>query len=194
MESKDARRGCRCFNRQNTAKITERVVSTNPEDIKWISIKDMGNSGMYIQETAEYLTREAVQNFNIPTIPTNTVIVSFKLTVGRVAITTEEMLSNEAIAHIKTNFNKLSAEYMYLLLKKFDFSSLGTTSSIATAVNSKSIKGMELLIPNYEMLDNFNLLVKPIFRRILTNSLEISNLEILRDSLLPRLMSGKIRV
>ena len=73
--------------------------SENPEDIKWISIKDLGNDGVYILKTAEYLTQEAIEQFKIPIIPKNTVVLSFKMTVGRVAITTDAMLSNEAIAH-----------------------------------------------------------------------------------------------
>ncbi|MDW7727062.1 MAG: restriction endonuclease subunit S [Candidatus Methanoperedens sp.] len=48
--------------------------STNPDDIKWVSIKDMGISGIYIDTTAEYLTKEAVEKFNVPIIPENTVI------------------------------------------------------------------------------------------------------------------------
>lgn len=168
--------------------------SEDKNDVKWVSIKDMGNSGVFINKTAEYLTRKAVKKFNIPVIPANTVIVSFKLTVGRVAITTEEMLSNEAIAHIKANSDMLSSAFIYLTLISFDFSSLGTTSSIATAVNSKSIKGIKILIPQEDLLELFNSLVKPIFEKIHVNSLETDRLSTIRDSLLPRLMSGRLRV
>ena len=92
----------------------------NPIDIKWISIKDLGNDGVFIFKTSEYLTREAVQTFNIPVIPKDTVVLSFKMTVGRVAITAEDMLSNEAIAHFKFN-NKtpFTKEFLYLFLKPY---------------------------------------------------------------------------
>ena len=167
--------------------------SENPEDIKWISIRDLGNSGIYINKTAEYLTKDAVDRFNIPVIPKNTVILSFKLTVGRVAITTEDMLSNEAIAHIKLKSSDLSSEYVYLFLKRFDYSILGSTSSIATAVNSKTIKDISILIPDEQTSKKFTKLVQPIFSNILRNTSEIDSLSQIRDSLLPRLMSGKIR-
>ena len=52
------------------------------EGVKWVSIKDLGNSGTYIFETSEYLTNEAIEKFNVKLIPINTVILSFKLTVG----------------------------------------------------------------------------------------------------------------
>jgi len=168
--------------------------SEDSKNVKWISIRDLGISGIYINKTAEYLTREAVEKFNIPVIPKNTVILSFKLTVGRVAITIEEMLSNEAIAHIKLKNKNLSPEYIYLVLKRFDYSSLGTTSSIATAVNSKTIKDMPILIPDEQTMKKFTELVEPIFADILENTKQIDSLSQIRDSLLPRLMSGKIRV
>lgn len=168
--------------------------SLDPKDVKWISIKDMGNCGVFIDDTSEYLTREAVKRFNVPKIPTNTVILSFKLTVGRVTITTEEMLSNEAIAHLKTQDDMLTPEYLFLFFKGFNFSHLGSTSSIATAVNSKTIKEIELTIPNIAVLNNFSDRVVPLFNKLRSNTHQIHTLTRLRDALLPKLMSGELRV
>lgn len=166
-----------------------RWFSKDPADIKWISIKDMGEAGVYINNTAEYLTYEAKDRFRIPEIPAETVILSFKLTVGRVCITTEEMLSNEAIAQIQTD---LGTAYIYCYFSNFDFKSLGSTSSIATAVNSKSIKGLPLLLPSLSVLKQFHKTVTPLFERIKTNCFEIQSLEKIRNLLLPKLMTGKI--
>jgi type I restriction enzyme, S subunit len=168
--------------------------TVDSNDIKWISIKDMGNAGVYIINTSEYLTKKAVDTFNIPIIKSNTVIVSFKLTVGRVAITTENMLSNEAIAHINLVDNINSVEYMYLFLKQFNFSKLGSTSSIATAVNSKSLKQLILIIPHQNTIEKFTLQVNAIFKKILLNTNQIQTLTKTRDELLPKLMKGEIRV
>ncbi len=144
--------------------------STNSKDIKWMSIKDLGNSGVYVNRTSEYLTSEAVERFNVPIIPENTVVVSFKLTVGRVAITTCKMLSNEAIAHIKlTPICSLSVPYVYSFLKRFDYNTLGSTSSIATAVNSKSIKGISVTIPLELVNKEFADTVSPLFAKIFSN-------------------------
>ncbi|MBE9593875.1 MAG: restriction endonuclease subunit S, partial [Proteobacteria bacterium] len=109
--------------------------STNSSDVKWVSIKDLGQSGIFVFDTSEYLTQEAVETFNIPIIPIDTVLLSFKMTVGRVGITTEPMLSNEAIAHFKFDENTpFSKEYLYIFLKTFKYDSLGSTSSIVTAI------------------------------------------------------------
>jgi type I restriction enzyme S subunit len=169
--------------------------STNSTDVKWISIKDLGNSGIYIDTVSEYLTKEAIKKFSIPIIPSNTVLLSFKLTVGRVAITTEEMLSNEAIAHFKIRPNStLYSEFLYLFLKAFNFNSLGSTSSIAEAINSQMIKEIEMQIPSEGKLESFRMEIEPLFQKIKSNTQQIRTLTQLRDTLLPKLMSGEVRV
>lgn len=165
------------------------------EGVKWVSIKDLGNSGTYIFETSEYLTEEAIEKFNVKLIPEDTVILSFKLTVGRLGITTEEMVTNEAIAHFKLDDNsKISKEYLYLYLKNFNYEELGSTSSIAKAINSKIVKKIPVLIPSDDAIFEFRVLFENIFNEIKSNQLEINNLTKLRDTLLPKLMSGEIDV
>lgn len=169
--------------------------SKNSNEKKWISIKDIVNSEVYISNTSEYLTYEAIEKFNIPVIPENTAILSFKMTVGKLAITTEEMLSNEAIAHLKIKNNShLSTEYIYLFLKGLDFNSLGSTSSIVTAINSTMIKMLHVLIPETKTMKSFNALIQPIFAKLKNNNSQIQTISKLRDTLLPKLMKGEIRV
>ncbi len=169
--------------------------STDPADVKWISIKDLGNDGVFISKTSEYLTREAIEKFNIPIIPKSTVVLSFKMTVGRVAITSEDMLSNEAIAHFKFNENTpFSKEYLYLFLKLFKYDTLGSTSSIVTAINSKMIKELEIPIPDKNTMEFFKSRTMPLFNKIKSNQTQIRTLTQLRDTLLPKLMNGDVRV
>ncbi|EIU6775926.1 restriction endonuclease subunit S [Vibrio parahaemolyticus] len=169
--------------------------SENPENVTWISIKDMGNAGTYALDSSEYLTPEAVDKFNVKVIPDNTLILSFKLTVGRVAITHGEMTTNEAIAHYKlADDARVSTNFLYSYMKQFNFESLGSTSSIAKAVNSKIIKALPIIVPSKEILDSFDALVKPLFDKIKSNQMENQNLEALRDTLLPKLLSGEIEL
>ena len=167
--------------------------STNPADKIWVSIANMGNSGIFISDSSEYLTKEAVDSHNIIMVPRNTILLSFKLTVGRVAIADKELTTNEAIARFILSDDKYM-EYLYLYLKKYDYNSLGSTSSIATAVNSKTIKGMQMLQPSDKIIDAFHIQVNPIFEKIRSLTKENSRLSTLRDTLLPRLMSGELEV
>ncbi len=167
--------------------------SHNPNDITWVSIADMGSCGAFISSSSEQLTLDAVKKHNIKIIPDNTVLLSFKLTVGRVAITDGEMTTNEAIAHFKTD-NKAINEYLYCYLKKFNYQTMGSTSSIAIAVNSKIIKGMPFIVPTDSEIAEFHNLASPMFGLIKANLKEANRLANIRDSLLSKLMSGELDV
>lgn len=164
-------------------------------DWRWVSIRDMGASGVFQQRASEYLTSEAVGRFNVRVVPDRTVLLSFKLTIGRVAITDGPMVTNEAIAHFKLpNEATVSSEYLYLYLKGFDFSTLGSTSSIADAVNSKTIREMPITVASRDLIDRFTKSVAPLFEEIRNRQNEISSLGATSDALLPKLLSGEIEV
>lgn len=197
--SNDTRRACRvdeCFDisiGKTPPRKEAQWFSMNPTDCIWVSISDMGRCGMYIADSSEYLTPESVEKFNIKVVPDNTVLLSFKLTVGRVAITDGAMATNEAIAHFKTDKPEIN-EYLYCYLKDFNYQTMGSTSSIATAVNSKIIKAMPFVVPTDAELVTFHSATAPMFEMIKTRQRENTRLAELRDSLLPKLMSGEVDV
>ena len=167
----------------------------DPDDYKWISIKDLGNSGAYIFDSSEYLTKESIEKYNVKVVPDNTVVLSFKLTIGRVSITCGQMTTNEAIAHFNlSNKSKITTEYLYLYLKGFDYGKLGNTSSIANAVNSKIIKSMPIIVPDNKTIKTFSEVMESVFSKIKYTIKQSDKLIEIRDSLLPKLMSGEIRV
>ena len=90
----------------------------NTEDYKWISIADLSKNGMYILDTKEYLSEKAILESGIKVIPANTVVMSFKLSIGKTAITAEDMYSNEAIMsfHDK-HIVELLPEYIFYMFK-----------------------------------------------------------------------------
>ncbi len=171
----------------------EHWFSKNNNDVVWVSISDMGKAGMFIGDSSEYLTKDAVKQFNIKRVPKGAIILSFKLTVGRVAIALRDFTTNEAIAHFIYR-NLYEREYLYFYLKTFDYYSLGSTSSIATAVNSKIIKDMPFVMPDVETLKKYHKIAAPMFSKIESNTNQILTLQKIRDTLLPKLISGEIRV
>lgn len=169
--------------------------SENDKDVRWVSIRDMGISGAFISQTSEYLTAESIERFNVRQVPNNTVLLSFKMTIGRVALTDGEMTTNEAIAHFKLEEKSpLTSEYIYLHLKQFDYATLSSTSSIADAVNSKTVKAIPILVPNAVVVQAFQDEVRTIFERIKLIQQQAQTLATLRDTLLPRLISGQLRI
>ena len=163
------------------------------DDIIWVSIADMGSCGVFISDSSEYLTIEAIRKYNILMVEKDSVLLSFKLTIGRVAIADTKLTTNEAIARFILP-DKSYREFLYLYLKRYEYGSLGSTSSIATAVNSKTIKGMKLLMPDVDIIKEFSHKARPLFEQIRINQQESRRLAQLRDTLLPRLMSGELKV
>ncbi len=165
--------------------------SEDPSDVRWISIRDMGMQGIYASQTSEFLTKEAIQKFNVRVVPDNTVLMSFKMTIGRVALTDGEITTNEAIAHFNLNDQSLvTSEFIYLHLKQFDFSTLSSTSSIADAVNSKAVREIPILVPSTEVMVAFQARIISIFNKLKLSENQSQNLATLRNTLLPRLICG----
>ena len=165
----------------------------NANDNIWVSIADMGGCGMFVSESSEYLTNEAINRFNIIMVDEGSILLSFKLTVGRVAIADTKLTTNEAIARFLLP-QSYYREFLYLYLKQYKYENLGSTSSIATAVNSKTIKGMKLIIPTNGVISDFSNHTRPLFDKIKVLLQESRRLAELRDALLPKLMSGEIEV
>lgn len=171
----------------------KRCFTTGKNGIPWVSIADMGNSGMFVLNTAENLTEDAIKQYNVKVIPKNTVLLSFKLTIGRVAIAPNDICTNEAIAHFKGR-RECEREYTYFYLKNFHYDELGSTSSISKAVNSKIIKAMPFIMPSKKLLKEYSSKTKDIFDLIICKQKMDNNLKIARDRILHKLMSGEMEV
>ena len=159
----------------------------------WVSISDMGSSGVYIFFTTEGLTADSINKYNVKKVPIGTILLSFKLTLGRVSIVTTPCCTNEAIAHFYID-EEWMREYTYLYLKNFEYDTLGNTSSISKAVNSSIIKAMPFILPNTDLVSAFSKLTVPIFKKIYDAQKNINAAQSARDKLLPQLMTGELEV
>jgi type I restriction enzyme S subunit len=165
------------------------------DDVIWISIKDMGGDEVFNLDSSEKLTIKSIEKFNVKLVPSNSVIMSFKMTVGRLSITTHECATNEAIAHFKhCGKTTVSSPQLYLSLKSVNFDSYGSTSSIATAINSKIVKSIKIITPPDELNLAFAELIFPMFDKIKNNQLNSESLNKLKNKLLPKLLSGQIQI
>ncbi len=163
--------------------------------VKWVSIRDIGHCNVFLSDTSEEITHEGISRFKMRLAKRDTIILSFKLTVGQLAILNEDVVTNEAIAHFNINASSgLNREYTYCYLKNFQFAELGNTSSIGNAVNSKIVKAMPFIYPQPSLLANFKDVVEPMFEQIRTLGMKNQVLKQTRDLLLPRLISGKLSV
>ena len=102
----------------------------NSTDNKWISIGDLSKCGKYITNTKEYLSDTAIEESGISLIPENTVVMSFKLSIGKTAITSEPMYSNEAIMSFRDKrVVPILPDYLYYMFSAKDWDE-GTNKAV----------------------------------------------------------------
>ena len=163
--------------------------------VDWVSIRDMGTYGVFADGTNEGLTEEAVHKFRVPIVPKQTVLMSFKLTVGKLCITDRELVTNEAIAHFKvTSKSSIGSIFAYLWLANQNMASLDSTSSIGTATNSAIVKAMKFLVPSEKVHSAFVNVVGEMFAEIENLTEQTNQLVEIRDAMLPRLISGELQI
>lgn len=118
---------------------------------KWISISDLSNCSMYTAETKEAITDCAVRETNIRLVPKNTVIMSFKLSIGKTAITSEPVYTNEAImAFINKGEELVLPEFLYYQLLSKDWGSAGNRAVMGTTLNKASLSKMKIYVPSLQ--------------------------------------------
>ena len=123
----------------------------NTEDYKWISIADLGKTGKYISETKEYLSESAVTESGIKIIPANTVVMSFKLSIGKTAITAEDMYSNEAImAFHDRHVIDILPEYIYYMFKYKNWDEGSNKAVMGKTLNKATLSEVEIDICSME--------------------------------------------
>lgn len=123
----------------------------NTTDNKWISIADISKSEKFIYETKEFISESAVKESGIKIIPKDTVIMSFKLSIGKTAITTEDCYSNEAImAFHKKDFYEIDNNYLFHIFSNKDWSEGANKAVKGVTLNKASLSVATIPLPPIE--------------------------------------------
>ena len=96
-------------------------------------------------------------------------------------------------AHILQGKNGFTTESLYILLKQTNVSSI-VTGAVQPKISQANLKSVPITMPPINLLNQYNNIIKPIFNQIRINHNQIQQLSTLRDTLLPKLMSGEIKV
>ena len=160
----------------------------------FITIPDMHNN-TFIIKSERYLSNKGVNTQINKTVPENSICVSCIATVGLVSLTSENSQTNQQINTIIPKKN-ISSYWVYFYMKNIsniiiNYAFGGTTT---LNLNKSLFEKINIIIPEISILDTFNNNIKSIFDMIKSNQIENQKLDSIRDTLLPKLMSGEIRV
>ena len=163
-------------------------------DIPFITIPDMhGNT--YAVTTERYLSSYGAESQRKKTLPHNSICVSCIGTAGLVTLTAQESQTNQQINSIIPK-EGYSPYYIYLLMETLSaiINNLGQSGSTIVNLNKAQFGKISVIIPTVATMKSFDKIVGPFFESILLNQKESIKLAELRDTLLPRLISGELDI
>lgn len=119
---------------------------------KWVSISDLGKSSKYISNTKECITDIAVSETGIKITPKDTVIMSFKLSIGKTAITVEDIYTNEAImSFIDNGIYEFDVDYIYYLFSGKDWNEGTNKAVMGITLNKATLSQIKIPLPPLEI-------------------------------------------
>lgn len=162
-------------------------------NLPFITIPDM-HGNVFCVETARYLTEVGEQSQPRKTLPSKSIAVSCIATPGLVSLFDRPSQTNQQINSVIPNDNQEYYLFLELLSKSQLIIELGSSGSATYNLNKTQFEKIEILAPPLKQRIKINKLLSPLFEEI--NHLQRENVRLieLRDTLLPKLMSGKISV
>ena len=164
----------------------------------YVTIKNMGDNRIYLNDRCDKVDDEALAKINKRSkLQKGDLLFSGIGTIGRVAMVVEDPLNwntSESVFNMHP-IDSVSSEFIYLLLLSDIFQQYvrqNAQGGVQQGIRMASLKAFQLAIP--DDLKFFDNLVKPIIAKVKSNDRENDHLSLLRDTLLPRLMSGELEV
>ena len=150
----------------------------NTTDNRWIAIADLSKCGKYIENTKEYLSEQAVEESGISQIPANTVVMSFKLSIGKTAITREPMYSNEAIMSFRDKkVVDILPDYIFYMFSGKDWDEGTNKAVMGKTLNKATLSKIKVKIPDIEIQKNAVEILDKVSKIIIDRKAELDKLD-----------------
>ncbi len=161
--------------------------------IPFFSPKDVGAS-CFVLDTEKHITAKGLENCNSSLFQTNTVFITARGTVGKVVMTGTEMAMNQTNYALLGKQN-ISQYYVYHITRQLVTRLLKKANgAVFNAITTRDFTSEQIVMPPFSTIRQFSDVVKPIYENILLNDVQSNRLSALRDTLLPKLMSGAINL
>ena len=162
-------------------------------DIPWINSGELNK--IRIIEPTEYITKKGLENSSTKLLPKKTTVIAITgATLGQVSLLEIDTCANQSVIGILENEN-LPYEYIYpFFLNNIDMIILNQTGSSQQHINNNDIKNTKMILPINKVMDAYEQIVSPIYKLVENYMFQNKVLSQTRDTLLPKLMSGEIRL
>jgi len=163
--------------------------------VPWASAKDVSQCGqVFLVTTERTITETGLKESATQLIPAySTVVVARGATTGRMVLFGREMAMNQTCYALVSMTESPFALYCQLRQRMDDLVH-SAHGSVFDTITTSTFNSARFVLPSGRVFRGFERLVSPLFRRILATSEESRTLAALRDTLLPKLISGEVRV
>lgn len=166
----------------------------------YVTIKNMYNNRVYLDSRCDKITDEAIQKIQKRSkLQVGDLLFSGIGTIGRVALINKPPYNwntSESVFNLHPS-EEISSEFLYLLLLSNFFQNyvkINTLGGVQQGIRMASLKSFRMALPDRNVLIAFDRIIQPIVADIKRNDDENDSLAALRDTLLPKLMSGEIKL
>lgn len=160
-------------------------------DIPFFTPKDVGSP--YTLTTEKTITEDGLSHCNSRLYPVNTVFVTARGTVGKIGLAGVPMAMNQSCYALAGKKLHQLLVYFYTL-KAVDRLKHKASGAVFDAIITRDFETEQVFKLSEDDTNTFIKIAEPMYQSILNNSVENQRLIALRDSLLPKLMSGEIDV
>ncbi|QWZ77716.1 restriction endonuclease subunit S [Aeromonas sp. FDAARGOS 1419] len=163
-------------------------------DIPWFSVVDApATTDVFVIETEKHITCEGLNKSSTKLLPVGTTIISARGTVGRLALVGQAMAMNQSCYGLSGKagdvyFTYFSTHRLVETLKQ------RTHGSVFDTITRDTLAGVSVVYPQTIAITAFEETIAPVMERIKENLIQARTLATLRDTLLPRLISGQLRL
>ncbi|GBR07103.1 restriction endonuclease subunit S [Asaia siamensis] len=161
----------------------------------WATPKDLsGLSSPVISKTVRTITDNGLSCISSGLLPAGSVLLSSRAPVGYTAITTIPMAINQGFIGVICNKIISPPFVLFWMKESMDLIVQHANGSTFQEISKKNFRPLPLIKPAVELLQKYSAIVQPLIDKIIQNEAESKALAQMRDLLLPKLMSGEIRI
>ena len=162
--------------------------------IAWLTPKDLSNHpAVYTSRGEIDITEEGYNSTSTKLMPKGTILFTSRAPIGYISIAQNDICTNQGFKSLVPK--KAGTCFLYCFLKcvtpEIENKSTGSTFKEASG---SLMKSLQVIMPEQKVFEDFETIVSPLFARIESLEKENSRLSTLRDTLLPRLMSGELEI
>ncbi len=164
-------------------------------DVPWVSAKDVSSAnGLFVLETERTISAEGIERSATKLLPKLTTVVTARGTVGSYCLLGREMAMNQTNYGLRAKDGVGDYFVFFALAQMVEQLKQHAYGTIFDTITTRTFRDVKIILPDHAVIERFERRASPLMELILMNLQQSLTLAAIRDSLLPKLMSGEVRV